>query len=145
MKPRKWIAGTFTALQLTALPNLAATPEPTQNKTDIANQIGYITTMALSPDGNYLVSGGQHQQQGIVKVWDLKKANGNRQLHKSPAPEYNGHKHLVTSTAINHQRLIAAADSIGTINLWNAKDGYNWLILTQTLEAHDSAVNTLAF
>jgi WD40 repeat protein/serine/threonine protein kinase len=76
---------------------------------------GKLRSMALTPDGKRLVTGGDGEDS-LVKIWD---AVSGQELLKLP-----GHTYRVTSIAVTADgKRIATAGAEGTARLWDATDG----------------------
>ncbi|HVM59693.1 MAG TPA: WD40 repeat domain-containing protein [Verrucomicrobiae bacterium] len=87
---------------------------------------GAVTSIAYSPDGSYVLSGGE---DGTLKLWE---AGTGREVRT-----YTGHKAAVTSVAFSPDATMAVSGSNdGTLRLWDiasgrelrATDGLGWKI-----------------
>jgi WD40 repeat protein/tRNA A-37 threonylcarbamoyl transferase component Bud32 len=94
------------------------------------NDIGNIVALALSPNGQILVSGSSDRN---IKIWHLAK-------ERSPI-NLTGHQGgiLALLVCFDNQTLISAS-SDKTIKVWNMKSGQ----LLRTLVGHQKAITTLA-
>ncbi|KAF3886951.1 MULTISPECIES: nSTAND1 domain-containing NTPase [Nostocales] len=94
---------------------------------------GWVNSVSFSPDGKFLVSGGE---DNIVKLWNV--ADG--QLMRT----FSGHTDRVTRVKFSPDgKTIASASGDRTINLWKL-DGQLW----QTLggqKGHTQPVNGISF
>jgi WD40 repeat protein len=97
---------------------------------DETNRKFYRTTIAVTPDGEQVISGSS---LGTVKVWDLKSRKEQFILI--------GHTDSVNAIAAtpNGKRLISGSSDT-TIKVWNLKTGKEIL----TLNGHSAPVNTVA-
>ncbi len=96
-----------------------------------AGHTGSILTLAISPDGRFLVSGGQ---DSTVKIWDLRTGNILRTLY--------GHNAKITSVAISpDSRFIASAADDGTARLWDVYGGHGM----RDLSGHANLIGSVAF
>ncbi|MCV2439273.1 WD40 repeat domain-containing protein [Paucibacter sp. DJ2R-2] len=94
---------------------------------------GRVLSIAFSPDGKRLVSGGH---DGILRLWDVKsgQAIGGPLL---------GHKGAVNSVAfsLDGQRLASGSEDM-TLRLWDAKSGQP---IGSPLQGHAGAVHCVVF
>ena len=94
---------------------------------------GRVSTIAFSPDGSVLASGGSWND-ATIRLWDLRTATATHALA--------GHKDGVTSVTYSPDGLmLASGGSDDTIRLWDANTGE----LLRTLEGHTSGVGSVAF
>ncbi|MFV2065419.1 MAG: tetratricopeptide repeat protein [Pirellulales bacterium] len=97
----------------------------------MGNPTGLVTSVAWSPNGRQIVSGGCDH---AVRLWDA--ASG------SPLNVLRGHTNLVLSVAWDpYGRQIASGSQDHTIRLWNASDGSPQGVL----DAHSSGVRSVAW
>lgn len=76
----------------------------------LANHLGSVTGIAYSRDGRLLASASA----GRVRLWDVRDPAGGRELSDLPG------QHLALRTVFQPRgRLLASADSDGTVWLWN--------------------------
>ena len=98
-----------------------------------------VTSLALSPDGSKLISGGLDKR---FIIWDV---NTGRELANQ-----GGHQAGITSVAYNPSGLLplaASADSNGAIHLWDmaADTQYPNVVNAEVEDVAAKAVTTLAF
>ena len=91
---------------------------------------GFVHSVAFSPDGSLLATGGADK---MARIWDSR--NG------APLLELKGHKGAVSSVAFtpDGKRLLTGSDD-GTARFWDAQHGG----LLFELEGHQGKVNTVA-
>jgi WD40 repeat protein len=90
-----------------------------------------IYTLALSPDGRTIVSGGQDNS---VMLWDVESG---RTIHT-----FTGHIRPVRSVAISRDgRYVLSGSEDNTVKLWDAVSGS----LVRTFQGHAGQVNSVAF
>jgi WD40 repeat protein len=108
--------------------------EATDTRPELVLQTGHtgsILTLAISPDGRWLVSGGQ---DSTVKIWDLKSGNLLRTLY--------GHNAKISSVAISPDgRYIASSADDGTARLWDVYGGQGM----RDLSGHTRLISSVAF
>jgi WD40 repeat protein len=93
---------------------------------DLSAHPNWVTTVAYSPDGNFLVSGGSDDK---VRVWDRM----GKMLFTCA-----DHKGDVTQVKVSpDNKWIISAGKDDVIKIWNAKDG----LLVRTLMGHKGDVN----
>jgi WD40 repeat protein len=96
-----------------------------------AGHVGAINTVEISPDGQWLVSGGQ---DSTLKIWSLRSGNLLRTLY--------GHNAKVTSVAISPDgRFVASAADDGTARLWEVAGGQQ----VRDLTGHRNLISSVAF
>jgi WD40 repeat protein len=89
---------------------------------------GYITSIAITPDGKLLVS---RSTDKTIKLWSLPDGNLIKTLE--------GHRSYITSIAIAPDgKLLASGGYDKTIKLWSLPDGN----LIKTLEGDEGAINS---
>jgi WD40 repeat protein len=99
----------------------------------LTGHAGWVNTVAFSPNGKTLATGGA---DGQVLLWDV--ATGNYQ------PTEINHFGPVWSVVFSRNgEMLAAADNLGFVVLWDASSGQ--LLDEQSVLEHESAVSTLAF
>ena len=109
-----------SSLILPALGSLAA-----------ARQRVPVTSVALSPGGAYLVTGGT---DGVVRVW--------HDLGHQPIYMRRGHTRAITSVAFSpDDKLFATASKDGTAKIWDFQTGR----VLRTLTDHTKPVTSVAF
>ncbi len=92
---------------------------------------GGIQALAISPDGKWLVSGGQ---DSTLKIWSLEKGNLLRTLY--------GHNSKISGVAISPDaRYIASAADDGTARLWELAGGQ----AIRELSGHRNIISSVAF
>lgn len=104
----------------------------TGKKTEtLAGHKGGVKTLAFSPDGATILSGGWNNQ---VTLWGVE--------HGDIVLVLKGHKDVVNSVAFSPDRVLAASGSAdGKIIVWNMSTGE----LTQKIKAHKKGVLKVAF
>ena len=90
-----------------------------------------IYSVAFSPDGKYIASGGV---DNTLRLWSL--ADG------SAAKSFAGHKNFVNSVAFSPdgKKLVSAGED-GAVKIWNAEDGS----CLNTLKGHKDSVSSAVF
>ena len=92
---------------------------------------GAIHAIAISPDAQWLVSGGQ---DSTLKIWSLRTGNLLRTLY--------GHNGRISSVAISPDgRFVASAADDGTARLWEVAGGQQMRDLT----GHRNRISSVAF
>jgi WD40 repeat protein len=82
---------------------------PTGKAKAILENGAYVFTVAFSPDGAILASGGR--LNGMIKLWDVKTGK--------EITTHHGHTDPVTCVAFSpNGTLLASGDYAGRINLW---------------------------
>jgi WD40 repeat protein len=76
---------------------------------------GILGGLAITPDGNTLVSAGG---DGAIRLWTLPKATLARTIRAHP--EVNGVTHLALSA---DGRTLVSSGWFGKVNVWSAADG----------------------
>ncbi|MCX6719308.1 MAG: WD40 repeat domain-containing protein [Candidatus Taylorbacteria bacterium] len=105
----------------------------------------WLTSIAFSPDGNLLASGGdklwRNRKNGdnTIKLWDIKS--------RTDIATLSGHNSAVCSVAFNPDgSLLASGDADKIIKLWDVKSRTNIATLKgHTYGATSMAVNSVAF
>ncbi len=98
-----------------------------------------VNTVAISPDGHTLASGGEN---GNIQLWNLTDP-----AHPGPlGPPLQGHSAGVVSIAFNPDgHTLASGSHDGTIQLWNLTDPAHPGPLGPPLEGHSASVAGVAF
>ncbi|WP_373199382.1 WD40 repeat domain-containing serine/threonine protein kinase [Mycobacterium marinum] len=98
-----------------------------------------VNTVAISPDGHTLASGGEN---GNIQLWNLTDA-----AHPGPlGPPLQGHSAGVVSIAFSPDgHTLASGSDDGTIRLWNLTDPAHPGPLGPPLEGHSASVAGVAF
>ncbi len=97
----------------------------------LENYAGGITTVAYSPDGQWLAAG---QENGEVSVWDSESGQLRYAL--------KAHKKPVTRVAFSPDgALLVTASADGRVRMWRMQDG----ALLYTLRGHKNEVTDVAF
>ena len=90
----------------------------------------WINSIAISPDGKYIVSGSDDK---TIKIWDFKTAECLNTLE--------GHEDSVNSIAISSDgKYIVSGSGDKTIKIWDFKTGE----CLNTLEEHEYSVNSIS-
>ncbi|NET41691.1 WD40 repeat domain-containing protein [Okeania sp. SIO2B3] len=104
----------------------------TKNRSEktIAQNLGWVYTVAITPDGQTLASGGYG---GVIKIWDL---NNNQLLHT-----INAHADAIESIAISPDgKILASGSWDNRIKLWDLTNG----TLIRTIAGHIDDVKAIA-
>ncbi|MFN3331995.1 MAG: WD40 repeat domain-containing protein, partial [Caldilinea sp.] len=101
--------------------------------TQLQTQSSGLTTVAFSPDGSLLATGGL---DGHVWLWDLSRPTRPLQVWEAHPNEVN----MVTFGANRNQLLTASADY--TVRLWNLTDALKTPVI---LRGHQASVNSVAY
>jgi len=92
---------------------------------------GIIYSLAYSPDGKYIASGGVAK---TLEIWNAEDG--------TPVKSLKGHANFINSVVYSPDgRTIATAGEDKTVKLWNAEDG----ACLGTLKGHKDAVMSVAF
>ncbi|NES03974.1 MAG: WD40 repeat domain-containing protein [Okeania sp. SIO2F4] len=110
--------------------SLQKTQAQTSSEKTIAQNLGWVYTVAITPDGQTLASGSYG---GVIKIWDF---NNNKLLHT-----INAHADAIESIAISPDGQILASGSWDNhIKLWELTNG----TLIRTLGSHIDDVKAIA-
>lgn len=112
---------------------LPQTSDKIENKLELIVQTGHtslVNSIALSPDGNTLVSGGG---DNAVRLWDIKEGR----LLKS----FIGHNSYVLTVAFSSDGNLASGSWDNTVKIWDLETGEN----TKTLRGHLSGIMSVRF
>ncbi|OKH43240.1 hypothetical protein NIES2101_31115 [Calothrix sp. HK-06] len=112
------------------LDSLFSAVEISREKNRIDSHQGYVLSVAISTDGQTIVSGGQ---DGTVRMW-------NRDGQPLGQP-FKGHQGNVTSVAISTdgQSIVSGGDD-GTVRLWNR----NGQLLNEPFKGHQRGIKFVA-
>jgi WD40 repeat protein len=92
---------------------------------------GLVNSVAFSPDGKTIVSGGA---DGTIRLWDTR---GN-----PIGQPFTGHENRVSSVAFSPDgKTIVSGDDEGMIRLWDTRGNP----IAQPIKGHKSRVNSVAF
>ena len=97
-----------------------------QQTLSLQGHTGYVSSVAFSPDGKHIASGGD---DFTVKVWDI----DTRKTHIHPD--------TVTAVAFNHRGTVLASGADKKVRLWNLITGKAKAIL----DGHSASPTALAF
>lgn len=96
-------------------------------------QDGFVSTVAISPDGHLLASGG-YAQDNKLKIWDL----DNNRLYSNLPVSFDVTRAITFSPNGN---LLACTSDLGDLQLWDVNAG----LCTQRLQGHSNAIWSVAF
>jgi WD40 repeat protein len=98
---------------------------------------GEVNSVAFSPDGKLLASGGDDQ---IVKIWDVSTG-------QEAADSFRGHTGYVMSVAFSPDgKLLASGGKDETVRVWDVEKGLKYTDpLMYTLRGHTNWVYSVAF
>lgn len=129
-----------------------ATPGATSDQVELSGHIGWIYSVAISPDSHTLISGGFDK---TLRFWNLSravKAIGDSSNEKSfeNASDYafegairDAHSTAISAIAVNAQQsIIATAGWDGRIKFWNLK---NKDLIFTIGNAHSDDIEAIAF
>lgn len=109
--------------------NPVAAIEQVAPVTNLPGHRGSINTLAISPGGQTLVSGGS---DNTLKIWDLQTNRLQQTLE--------GHTSFVNAVTVSPDgQAIVSGSADKTIRIWNTQTG----AIEQTLRGHTSFVNTV--
>lgn len=91
----------------------------------------YVVSVAFSEDGSKLATGSY---DSTIKLWDTSEKGEN----EAALQTYRGHRDYVHGVALN-DGVLASASEDNTVKLWTVESS------TLTLDAHDKAVEDIAF
>ena len=92
---------------------------------------GWVTTVAFSPDGNWIVSGSEDK---TLRIWDSREGGKLRVLR--------GHSSALSAVAISpDSKKIVSGSWDHTLKIWNAGSGKN----VKTLTGHKDQVTSIEF
>ena len=111
------------------------TPEANGSRTisvhkTLTGHSSYVNTLAISPDGQTLVSGSADK---TIKIWNLSTGQEIRSL--------KGHSHPINYIAISPDgQTLVSGSADKTIKIWNLSTGQE----IRTLKGHSNPVNSIA-
>jgi WD40 repeat protein len=107
--------------------------QPLRQFTDRAHVPGPFLTMAFSPDGRRLATGGENN---TVKIWDVPTGHALLTL-----PGHIGDVYTVAFTPDDEGRWVASAGEDSTVKVWDSRTG----ALLRTFRGHTGVVTSIAF
>lgn len=102
----------------------------------------YVTSIAISPSGDYVVAGLFNRTARLYRPWEERPAVHERQ--------FNGHDDEVTTVSISPDATIIASGSVDmSVWLWNAAMGDTFNQAgrknNEQLKGHSAPMNSIAF
>ena len=101
-----------------------------QDKVELQAHVGKVLSVAFSPDGRHLASGGT---DGVAKIWDVENESLLYNLPSGSAEIY--------SVAFSPNGKLLASGSFNQIQLWSTATGE----LVRNITGHPDAIYSIAF